>query len=382
MNDNIQQGFNETGVLGYNTDVIPENTEKISKIAKMNTKIKILERNNENNVNRKLNIKKSVKSDKTKAIAVKIKDPSINPDDDDTYFTHVSPKKNVKERMNNQDKELKDTLLKAKEFIKTVQKNNSFNAKFIERQVICEEKLNVKEENIDDNDIDGVDVEPIVDLVEKYENLNKKEKNEENKNEQLKHNNIPNNIDCIGNNDKIIHIINHDNTVKTNNKEVVDSKNMEFNKENCKNITSNDNISNDKDTNILNVADNNSIIVADNNNLNIEIKSKIQCYTETAQLTSKVNINDDKFKKEKVTKGESNSTHKLNVYKDNSNSNNRNSINNNKNSINNNQNKNHLVDKNGELQKNTLNTMNKQIITKKSKPEIKKNNDDIQDLIL
>ena len=385
MNKNIYQGTNEAGVLDYNTDVIPE---RVTKFAKKSIKLNVIERNN---VNRKPEVRKTVKNDKTKYIAVKNKDPSIIPDDDDTYFTHVSPNKNDKEKMYNQDKELKETLLKAQEFVKSVQKNNSLNAKFIEKPEISEEKIKFKEDNILDNVINNVDEEPIVDLVEKYENLNKKEKKEENNN--------TNNKELLESNDKTGLLINENNILKSNNN--INEFESIIMGSNIQNITKFENKTIEKDINLLNLLDNdnysnaNNINVKNNINSKIEINIKDISNIETAQITpskintnaDKINRNDVKRNKEKITKGNSNLNKQLvNLVKDNSNSDNnqRNSNNNiNRDNINNNKN-NKSVDKKGEVQKRLLKNINKQNIVqnKNLKPEIKINKDDLQDLVL
>ena len=62
--------------------------------------------------------RRNIRTEKINNLEVKNKYPSINPDNDDTYFTQFSP---GREKVNDKDKLLEETLLKAKEFIKNIQ---------------------------------------------------------------------------------------------------------------------------------------------------------------------------------------------------------------------------------------------------------------------
>jgi len=115
-------------------------------------------------------VKRKVKTEKIRNLEIKNKDPSIEPDNDDTYFTNVSPLM-VKPVVNEKDKALHDSLLKAKEFIKGIQNNSHGNLNSLDAgQSVCEYKV----ENTEKNCIHNVDDEPISEMLKKYENLNNK----------------------------------------------------------------------------------------------------------------------------------------------------------------------------------------------------------------
>jgi hypothetical protein len=115
-------------------------------------------------------IKKKVKTEKIRNLEIKNKDPSIEPDNDDTYFTNVSPLM-VKPVVNDKDKALHESVLKAKEFIKGIQNSSHGNLHSLDGgQSVCEYKV----ENTEKNFIHNVDDEPISEMLKKYENLNNK----------------------------------------------------------------------------------------------------------------------------------------------------------------------------------------------------------------
>jgi len=130
------------------------------------------------------------------------KDPSINPENDDTYFTPVRSNKEVPTKNNknikikDQDRELKESVQKAKEFLKGIQKNKELLADKEKIEEKEEEKLVHHE----------VDDKPISDMVEKYQNLMKRENNEKITNENLneKASNNPNETEGKVKNDENI----------------------------------------------------------------------------------------------------------------------------------------------------------------------------------
>ena len=109
--------------------------------------------------------RRNIKTEKIINLEFKNKDPSINPDYDDTYFTQFSPRKDVN-KINDKDKALEETLLKAKEFITNIQ-NSSKNDE--ERAFVYEEKHDLNEKIT----IQTVDEAPIQEMMEKYDNLKK-----------------------------------------------------------------------------------------------------------------------------------------------------------------------------------------------------------------
>lgn len=115
-------------------------------------------------------VKRKVKTEKIRNLEIKNKDPSIEPDNDDTYFTNVTPMLN-KPVVNEKDKALQESVLKAKEFIKGIQNNPHGNLHNLDAgQSVCEYKV----ENTEKNFIHNVDDKPISEMLKKYENLNNK----------------------------------------------------------------------------------------------------------------------------------------------------------------------------------------------------------------
>ena len=161
INENInKRHISDKNIISPNTKEKKRNEKEVLEKIKPLPKIKPNQTQD--------HIKKKVKTEKIKNLEIKNKDPTIEPDNDDTYFTNVTPI--LKPELNEKDKALQESVLKAKEFIKGIQNSSHGNLQSLDcGQSVSEYKV----ENTDKHLIHNVDDEPISELVKKYENLNK-----------------------------------------------------------------------------------------------------------------------------------------------------------------------------------------------------------------
>ena len=156
----IKQRGNDTGMIipPFKHQIIEKNKPDNKQKSK-EKKIKPMSQNEPN--------RRNIRTEKINNLEVKNKYPSINPDNDDTYFTQFSP---GREKVNDKDKLLEETLLKAKEFIKNIQNSSSCK----ENEKMYEDKAETLEKNT--IIIHNVDEEPIHEMFEKYQIMNKEKR--------------------------------------------------------------------------------------------------------------------------------------------------------------------------------------------------------------